>query len=333
MAGLPKWRWCGDRGPFSVGRPVLPARVPETPVTALAAAPAASNPLRGILMMILAVLLFTAMDGVVKWVAQWHPTGQIVFFRNLFAFLPILLFVGRTGGVAVLKTTRIGGHLLRGLTGVAAMACFFGAYALLPLGDAVAIGMSGPIFMTALSMPLLGEAVGPRRWTAVVVGFLGVLVMTRPGAGVLDPGALLALAGAVFYALAMVAIRRLSRYEHPTAIVFYFSVFAMLAGAVSLPFGQWVTPAGWVELALLISIGLIGGFAQFAMTHAFRLAPVAIVAPFDYLAVVFAMAIGYAVWGDVPDLWILTGAAIVILSGLYILHRETVLARQRRAGR
>lgn len=292
---------------------------------------AAANPVRGILLMILSVLLFTGMDGLVKWVAQWHPTGQIVFFRNLLAFLPIALFVRRSGGLAVLRTSRIGGHMLRGAAGMAAMVCFFAAYAMMPLGDVVAIAMSGPIFMTALSVPLLGERVGRRRWTAVVIGFLGVLVMTRPGAGVLDPGALLALSGAVFYALAMVAIRKLSRHEHPTTIVFYFTLFSTVVSGASLPFGQWVTPAGWVELGMLVAIGLIGGFAQFAMTHAFRLAPVAIVAPFDYLAVVFAMGLGYLVWGDVPDFWIVTGAAIVIGSGLYILHRETVLARQRQA--
>jgi drug/metabolite transporter (DMT)-like permease len=294
--------------------------------------PAASGGiLRGILMMVLAVFLFTCMDAVVKWVGQTYPTGQIVFFRNLLAFLPVLLFVGRTGGVAVLRTTRLGGHFLRGIAGLAAMASFFAAYALLPLGEAVAIGMSGPIFMTALSMPLLGEQVGVRRWSAVVVGFMGVLLMTRPGAEALAPGALLALSGAVFYALAMISIRKLSRTEHPTAIVFYFTLFATLAAAASLPFGQWVTPKSLTDLGLLITIGLIGGFAQFAMTHAFRLAPIAIVAPFDYLAVVFAMVLGYAVWGDLPDAWILGGAAVVILSGLYILHRETVLARRRRA--
>jgi drug/metabolite transporter (DMT)-like permease len=180
-------------------------------------------------------------------------------------------------------------------------------------------------------MPLLGEQVGVRRWSAVVVGFMGVLLMTRPGAEALAPGALLALSGAVFYALAMISIRKLSRTEHPTAIVFYFTLFATLAAAASLPFGQWVTPKSLTDLGLLITIGLIGGFAQFAMTHAFRLAPIAIVAPFDYLAVVFAMVLGYAVWGDLPDAWILGGAAVVILSGLYILHRETVLARRRRA--
>lgn len=290
-----------------------------------------ADALRGIVMMVLAVFLFTCMDAVVKWVGETYPVGQIVFFRNLFAFLPILYFVGRTGGVAVLRTTRLGGHALRGLVGVAAMACFFGAYTLLPLGDAVAIGMSGPIFMTALSVPLLGEAVGLRRWSAVVVGFLGVLLMTRPGVGSLAPGALLALSGAVFYALAMISIRKLSRTEHPTTIVFYFTVFATLAGAVSLPFGQWITPATLGDLGLLIAIGLLGGFAQFAMTHAFKLAPVAIIAPFDYLALVFAMALGYAIWTELPDVWILSGAAVVVASGLYILHRETVLARHPRA--
>jgi drug/metabolite transporter (DMT)-like permease len=299
-----------------------------------AAVPVASaDALRGIVMMVLAVFLFTCMDAVVKWVGQTYPVGQIVFFRNLFAFLPILYFVSRTGGIAVLRTTQLGGHMLRGLVGVAAMACFFGAYTLLPLGDAVAIGMSGPIFMTAFSVPLLGEAVGLRRWSAVAVGFAGVLLMTRPGVGSLAPGALLALSGAVFYALAMILIRKLSRSEHPTTIVFYFTVFATLAGAVSLPFGQWITPATLLDLGLLVAVGLIGGFAQFAMTHAFRLAPVAIVAPFDYLALVFAMALGYAIWDELPDAWILSGAAVVVASGLYILHRETVLARRRRAAR
>jgi drug/metabolite transporter (DMT)-like permease len=291
---------------------------------------ASADALRGIALMVLSVFLFTCMDAVVKWVGQTHPVGQIVFFRNLFAFLPILYFVGRTGGVAVLRTRNIGGHLWRGLVGVGSMGCLFAAYSLLPLGDAVALAMSGPIFMTALSVPLLGEIVGRRRWTAVAIGFAGVLLMTRPGVGSLAPGAVLALSGAVFYALAMISIRKLSRTEHPTTIVFYFTLFAMLAGAASLPFGQWVTPASALDLGLLIAVGLLGGLAQFAMTHAFRLAPVALVAPFDYLALVFAMAFGYAIWRELPDGWILSGAAVVVASGLYILHRETVLARQRR---
>ena len=310
-----------------------PSKAPAVPPPAAAADSGAGSPvLRGILMMVIAVFLFTCMDAVVKWVGQTYPTGQIVFFRNLVAFLPVSLFVARTGGLAVLRTGNLAGHAFRGVLGLAAMACFFAAYALMPLGDAVAIGMSGPIFMTALSVPLLREQVGLRRWSAVVVGFAGVLLMTRPGAGSLAPGAVLALSGALFYALAMISIRKLSRTEHPTTIVFYFTLFATLGAAISLPFGQWVTPASLLDLGLLVAIGLFGGFAQFAMTHAFRLAPVAIVAPFDYLALVFAMVLGYAIWGDLPDAWILSGAAVVVVSGLYILHRETMLARRRRGG-
>lgn len=314
-----------------MAKPPVTSDVAVAPVPPSTPAPApAPLVLRGILMMVVAVFLFTCMDAVVKWVGSTYPTGQIVFFRNLVAFLPISLFVARTGGLAVLRTGNLMGHALRGVVGLAAMASFFAAYALMPLGDVVAIGMSGPIFMTALSVPLLKEQVGLRRWSAVVVGFMGVLLMTRPGAGALAPGALLALSGALFYALAMISIRKLSRTEHPTTIVFYFTLFATLVAALVLPFGQWKTPENLADLGLLVAIGLIGGFAQFAMTHAFRLAPVAIVAPFDYLALAFAMVLGYAIWGDLPDAWILSGAAVVAASGLYILHRETVLARRRR---
>ncbi len=297
-----------------------------------AAPPVADAAARGIALMVLSVLLFSCMDALVKWVSEIHPVGQIVFFRNLFAFLPVALFVHRAGGLGVLRTRRLGGHALRAVVGIAAMACFFAAFSLMPLGDAVALGMSGPIFLTALSVPLLGEKVGVRRWSAVIVGFLGVLVMTRPGAGVFDPVALLPLAGAVFYALAMVSIRKLSATEPPVAIVFYFTLFATLAAALSLPV-QWVTPPTLIDLLLLVSVGLVGGVAQLAMTQAFRLAPVALIAPFDYAALVFAVALGYLIWGDVPDAFLLFGAGIVIGSGLYILHRETMLARRRRARR
>lgn len=279
--------------------------------------------------MVLSVLLFAGMDALVKWVSARHPVGQIVFFRNAFAFIPILLFLPGGGGLAALKTRRPAGHILRALAGIGAMVCFFGAFSLMPLSEAVAIGQAGPIFLTALSVPLLGEKVGIRRWSAVVAGFVGVLVMTRPGAGVFDPAALLAVAGAVLYALAMISIRRLSATERPLTIVFYFTLCAAFAGALSLPF-QWVTPAP-LDLVFLISIGLIGGFAQFAMTQAFRLAPVAIIAPYEYGALVFAMMFGYLIWGEVPDAFLLIGAAIVVASGLYILHRETVLSRARAA--
>lgn len=285
---------------------------------------------RGILAMVLAVLLFSAMDVLVKLAAEVSPIGQIIFFRNAVAFLPLALFIRRAGGVAALRTHRLGQHLWRAAMGLGAMTAFFYAFALMPLGEAVALGMAGPIFLTALSVPLLGEHVGIRRWSAVVAGFVGVLVMTRPGSAVFDPAALLALGGALLYALAMISIRRLGQAEPAATIAFYFTLFGALAGAASLPL-QWRTPDA-SGLVLLVAIGLLGGFAQMAMTEAFRLAPVAVVAPFDYGALVFAVLFGYLIWGDFPDAYILAGAALVVASGLYILHRETVLARRARAG-
>jgi drug/metabolite transporter (DMT)-like permease len=276
--------------------------------------------------MLLAAFLFSCMDAVVKLATVRHPTGQIVFFRNVVALLPLYFFVRQAGGLAILRTQRLGQHILRSLAGIASMVLGFLAFAYMPLADAVAIGLSGPIFLTALSVPLLGEHVGWRRWGAVFVGFIGILVITRPGSGVFGLAALLPLGGALFYAFAMVQIRKLSSSEPAANIVFYFTISAIVLSAVSLPW-QWVAPTP-LSLVYLVGIGLVGGFAQMAMTHAFRLAPVAVVAPFDYTALVFATGFGYAIWGQIPDRFVWAGAAIVIASGLYILHRETVRRRQ-----
>ena len=280
---------------------------------------------RGILAMLLGALLFACMDALVKLATAQSPIGQIMFFRSLFSMLPIYFFVRQAGGIRILKTKKLLQHLMRSAAGIVSMVCLFLAYAWMPLADAVAISLSGPIFLTALSVPLLGEHVGWRRWAAVFVGFIGVLVMTRPGSGVFGPASIAALAGAFFYAIAMVEIRKLSTSEPPARIVFYFMLTALVAGAISLPW-QWVTPSP-LGLAYLAGIGLIGGLAQMAMTHAFRLAPVAVVAPFDYTGLIFAAGFGYAIWSQIPDRYIWSGAAIVIASGLYILHRETLRRR------
>jgi drug/metabolite transporter (DMT)-like permease len=313
-----------SRSAESAPHSIAPRLMTDIRVKSTLATPAG----HGIYFMILAVFLFSCMDALIKWTAADYPIGQIVFFRNIFAFIPVMIFVRQAGGIAVLRTKHIGGHLVRGFVGVTAMICVFTAFALLPLGEAVALSLSGPIFLTALSVPMLGEKVGVRRWSAVLVGFIGILVMTRPGAGVFQPAALFAIGGALFYALAMISVRRLNQTESAAAIVFYFTLFAAAVGALSLPF-QWTSP-DLEGLVMLVGIGLIGGLAQLAMTQAFRLSPVALIAPFDYGALVFAVSFGYIIWGDVPDGYIIVGSLIVIASGLYILHRETTLARLRR---
>lgn len=296
----------------------------------------ADRPIQAILLMNLAVLIFTAMDGVIKSVSDIFPTGELVFARNLFAFLPLLGFMLVVERRINLRTARPWGHVWRGAMGVSAMFSFFLSYKLLPLSDAIALGLSGPIFLTVLSVPLLGEKVGWRRWSAVSVGFIGVLVMTRPGSGVFEMAALVPLLGAVFYALAMISIRRLAQTEPPTTIVFYFTLFAVLASFITLPLGSidpdlaWKWPAGPGELGLLALIGVMGGCAQIALTIAFRRGSVSLVAPFDYMALVYGFLIGFFLFDETPDAYLIIGGVIVVGSGIYIIHRETMLARQRR---
>ena len=292
------------------------------------------SPIKAVVLANVAVLVFTLMDGVIKDVSDVFPTGQLLFFRNFFAFPVILGFMLATGGLR-LSTRRWVGHFWRGVFGVGAMYSFFLSYKLLPLSDAVALGLSGPIFLTVLSIPFLGEKVGIRRWSAVIVGFLGVLLMTRPGAGALQLAAFAPLCAAVFYALAMITIRRLSASEPSTTIVFYFTLFATLIALVTSQLDHlgaeyaWVWPQGW-EWGSVLLIGFMGGVGQLVITYAFRLAPVSLIAPFDYMALVYAFIIGHLWFGEVPDAYLIVGGLLVVLSGTYIIHRETVVARQQR---
>jgi drug/metabolite transporter (DMT)-like permease len=277
--------------------------------------------------MLVSVLLFACMDAVVKWLGATYPTMQIVFFRSLFAFLPLSFFIFRGIGLSALSTRCPLQHAVRSLVGLMAMTSFFYAYSQMPLANAVAIGFAAPMFMTALSVPLLGEKVGPRRWIAVLVGFAGVLVIVRPDAGVFHAAAPVALAGTVFYALAMIFVRRLGRTETSTAIVFYFTLSATLVSGLFMPF-VWVAPdaQGWI---LLILVGLIGGLAQMAMTNAVRLADISVVAPFDYTGLLWTALLGFLIWSEVPSLHVWLGAAIVVASGIFILYREARLGLPR----
>ena len=278
--------------------------------------------LRGILSMLLCVLVFGLMDALVKLASEQQPIGQIIFFRNTFAFIPLFFFIRRAGGFSVLRTRYVRQHIVRAITGVTSMALTFYAFAVMPLADVVAIGLSAPIFLTSLSVPMLGEKVGWRRWSAVGAGFVGILIITRPGSGVFGPIALVPLSSAALYAVAMIQIRKVATREPAATMAFYYTVSAALLGAASLPW-QWATPTP-LMLVCLISIGLLGGIAQMALTEAYRLAPVSLVAPFEYSALLVAAAFGYAIWGQIPDRFVWLGAAIVVASGLYIAHREAV---------
>ena len=186
-----------------------------------------------------------------------------------------------------------------------------------------------------VSIPLLGEKVGVRRWSACIIGFIGVLIMTRPSAGVWRPEALVPLLGTVFYALAMISIRKLTAAEPSGVIVFYFTSLASLAGLATAPLGAfypdlaWVWPSssGWL---IVLLIGLMGGCGQILITVAFRCAPVSVIAPFDYMALVYGFILGFLFFAERPDVYLIIGGATVVASGIYIVHRQTVIARQKR---
>jgi len=287
-------------------------------------APTGDRTLLGIGSMIMATLVFTLLQALVKELsARGYPTLQLVFFRSLFAMLPVLLLVRSQGGWSLLKTTRPRQHFYRCLAGLIAMACYFKAYSLLGMADAVAIGFSAPLFMTLLSIPLLGEKVGKHRWTALLIGFVGVLVMVRPGGELFQPAALIGLMGALCYALAMIAIRGMSRQEHSLTIVFYYSLFGALVAGVAIPF-VFVLPSSWLDAGLMVGLGLLGGVGQFFLTQAFRLAPVAAVAPFDYTAMIWAIVLGVVLFAEWPSTAVVVGAVIVGVSGWYIAHREAL---------
>jgi drug/metabolite transporter (DMT)-like permease len=281
------------------------------------------------------------MVACIKALSATVPVGEIVFSRSFFAIVPILVFVAwrRRLGDAV-RTENFRGHVWRCIVGVSAMACSFAALGFLPLPEAMAIGYASPLIVVLLAAVLLGETVRLYRSSAVLVGFVGIVVILWPRLSVLRTGAAgsdelvgasLALAAAVFAALAMVAVRRLVATENTQAIVFYFSLISAAIALVSLPFGWvWPTPA---ESGLLVLSGILGGLGQIFLTESYRWADTSTVAPFDYTSMIWALALGYLVFGEIPTLAVLAGASIVIGSGIFIILREHYLGLERARAR
>lgn len=315
---------------------------PQQIMTAIQVQTAAPpNVARAIGAMVTAIFLFSSMNAIIKWLAEDYPVSQIIFFRAVFALVAIMPLIAAAGGLRSLRTERPWGHALRCAAGVGAMTCGFTAITLLPLANAVALGFTAPLFTTLLGVVILGERVRWRRTVALIVGFGGVMLMLRPdiagiwaGAGIAGPGGkadgdgfglgnILALSGAFLAALAMISIRRLSSTEPSTTIVFYFMIAAALGSALFLPF-QFVMP-DVLDAVLLVAIGLIGGIAQVLLTQAYRQAPVAVVAPFDYTAMIWATGWGFVIWGEFPDMLVIAGALVVVASGVYITLREIKL--------
>jgi drug/metabolite transporter (DMT)-like permease len=274
----------------------------------------------GILYMIGAVFLFAIQNAIGKWLAQDYPIPMLVFFRSSIALLPAFILVMRAGGSQVMRTTRLGAQFSRAVIWGGSNAASFVGFHFLPIADAVALTFAAPLFLTALSYPIIKEKVSRERWIAVSVGFLGVLVMARPSGAANALGVAGAITCAVCSAVGTLTVRDLCRTEHSASIVTWTAIFMTLMALPVLPF-YWVTPSA-VGLLLFCAMGLIGGVSQYCATLALSHAPAAAVSPFNYMGLIWGSIIGLVVWGDWPTPPIIVGAAIVTLTGLYLLRAE-----------
>jgi drug/metabolite transporter (DMT)-like permease len=274
-----------------------------------------------------AVLMFPASNAAAKYLATDYHLVQIIWFRSVIhmAFLLAIFAPGR-GMVRLFTTADLGGQLSRSLVQLVAVASYWLALTWLPITTATAIGLTAPLMVAALSVPLLGERVGARRWLAVAIGFIGALIIIRPG-GDVHWSAILVIASIILYALFLIQTRRLATLDDPRTTASYTMVVACIVSTIALPF-FWITPANLIDLLVFVGIGLAGAGAHFGLIKAFEYAEASLVAPFDYGQLIGAALLGYVIFGELPDLWTWVGAAIIVASGIYVARREAALKRQ-----
>lgn len=299
----------------------------------------AGNPLRGIMFKILSVVIFVLMQTCIKAAGAGIPAGQITFFRSAFALIPIIAYLAwrRDLGTAF-KTDRPFGHFKRGLFGIMSMACGFYGLLHLPLPEAIAIGYASPLMAVVFAAVILREKIRVYRWTAVMAGMVGVLIVSWPNLTAFSEGGLQSmqawgaaavLMAAVLSGLAMVQVRQLVQTEKTATIVFYFSLTGAFLSLISVPFGWSVLSAE--QAALLIGSGICGGIAQIFLTESYRHADVSAVAPFEYTSFLLGIAIAFVVFGDIPTTPMIVGTAITIAAGIFIVYRERQLGIERKA--
>ncbi len=284
---------------------------------------------------IVSVAIFVGMSSFIKAAGQ-VPAGQIVFFRSFFAILPIIVVLAwRHELNTALKTTRPWSHVARGVVGVTAMGLGFFALTRLPLPDAITLNYAQPLLVVVFSALFLHEVIRFYRWTAVIVGLVGVVIISWPKLTLFDGsagseqaiGVIAALAGAAVSAVALLLVRRLVHTERTPTIVLWFSVTASVVGLLTLPFGWDVL--SFRQYAFLIGAGICGGIAQILMTESYRHAEASTVAPFEYTSMILGIAVGYLAFGDLPTVHTIVGGVIVVAAGIFIIWRERQLGLER----
>ena len=283
----------------------------------------------GIILRICATTCFAFMAAMIK---LGHEAGvslpELAFYRFALGLPPLLAWIAWSGNFGAWRTARPMAHVWRGVVGLATMVTAFSALTYLPLAEATTIGFAAPLFAVMLSALVLKEQVGRHRWTAVIVGFAGVFLVTRPeGADLPAIGLGLAVLAAFGVGVVTITIRQIGRTEHPQTTVLWFSLFSMLVLGSLLPFyGRGHDGGTWL---LLAALGTFGGFGQIFLTASLRFAPVSVVVPFDYTQLLWAVLLGWLIFSDAPPSSTWAGAAIIIVSGLYTLYREHKLGREK----
>jgi drug/metabolite transporter (DMT)-like permease len=285
----------------------------------------ASPALRGIALMFVSTFFFAAMHGSIRYMSATIHPFEIALFRNVFALVVVLPWVWRYG-IAPLRTQRIGLHALCAVLNIMAMLSFFYALSITPLSEVTALGFTAPIFATVLAALLLGEVVRARRWTAIAIGFLGTMIILRPGFEAIGLGQLLVLFSSMIWACALLVIKTLGRTDSSATIISYMALLMIpLSLLPALFVWRWPDPLAW---GWLIGIGVLGGIGQFCMTEALRQADTAVVMPFDFFKLVWVTAIAWLAFAEHLDLFTWIGGAVIFSSTLYIAYRERAAPTQ-----
>jgi len=280
----------------------------------------------GVLYMIASVVCFSIMDICVKWL-DYYPVGQVLFLRFFIGFIPIFFIIPKNKLLTFYKTSRPGLHAFRATTGALAIIALFIGLRKLPLADVVSLTFGGPIFVTIASIFFLSEKVGIKRWSAVFLGFIGMLLIIQPAFIDLNYYYITPIIFCIFFACVAISVRSLSKTEENYTIAFYFTSLCMILGLCSIFFVDWVMPTK-IDFFIFIVLGICGSMGNLLLTQSYRLAETSLVTPIKYLSLVFAIIFGFLIWSEIPKVLTLIGAMLVVASSLIIFVRESQLKKQ-----
>ncbi len=283
--------------------------------------PAAQNPLHGIVLVVFMTICFSSLDASAKYFGGELPLWVLLWGRYVFNFLFVALFFFRGAPADIIHTSKIKLQILRSILLVSSTLTFWLALMFLPLAECVVILFISPLLVTMLAAPILGESVGRHRWTAVILGFVGVLVVMRPGFNIFSWVSILPFITALLYAGVQISTRILGRTEGALTTLLYSSAGGAIICTIGVLF-FWVTPS-FGQWLVLVWLGFLGSLGHYIMIKAYRLAPASLLAPFDYITLIWATILGFVVFGDLPDVWTVLGALIIMSSGLYLIRRES----------